>query len=173
MIAAAAGCTVVFGQGRKLALEIRVLGGVDALVDGQPLPLGGSKQRAVLAILALHANRIVSTEDLIDGLWGERPPTSAAKNVQVYISRLRKVLPGDSGAEIVTRGRGYALHLAPDLLDAARFERLIEQASREAEHDEMDGTAHAALALWGGAPLADVAEEPFAARRSDGSRNCT
>jgi WD40 repeat protein/DNA-binding SARP family transcriptional activator len=146
-----------------VALEIRVLGGVDALIDGQPLPLGGSKQRAVLAILALHANRIVSADDLIDGLWGERPPAHAAKNVQVYISRLRKVLPGNAEAEIVTRGRGYLLRLAPDVLDAARFERLIEQASRETEHDEMDGTAHAALALWGGAPLADVAEEPFAA----------
>jgi WD40 repeat protein/DNA-binding SARP family transcriptional activator len=147
-----------------VALEIRVLGRVDALVDGHPLPLGGSKQRAVLAILALRANRTVSTDELIDGLWGERPPASAAKNVQLYVSRLRKVLrEGDSGAEIVTRGRGYELRLAPDALDASRFERLIEQASREARQGGVNGTARAALALWGGAPLADVSEEPFAA----------
>ena len=148
----------------NVALEIRVLGRVDALVDGHPLPLGGSKQRAVLAILALRANHTVSADELIDGLWGERPPASAAKNVQLYVSRLRRVLrEGDSEAEIVTRGRGYLLELSPEALDAARFERLVEQASREAEHGDGNGTAHAALALWGGAPLADVSEEPFAA----------
>jgi DNA-binding SARP family transcriptional activator len=64
-------------------LEIRILGRVDALVDGQSLPLGGSKQRAVLALLALRANRTVSADELIDGLWAERPPASAAKNVQL------------------------------------------------------------------------------------------
>jgi DNA-binding winged helix-turn-helix (wHTH) protein len=100
---------------KKVGLEIRVLGRVDALVDGQPLPLGGSKQRAILAMLALRANRTVSADDLIDGLWGDRPPASAAKNVQLYISRLRKALGADgSGATIVTRGRGYELQLPTD-----------------------------------------------------------
>ena len=85
-------------------LEIRVLGRVDALVDGQALPLGGSKQRAILAMLALRANRTVSVDDLIDGLWGDRPPASAAKNLSLYISRLRKALGADdSGATIVTQ----------------------------------------------------------------------
>jgi WD40 repeat protein/DNA-binding SARP family transcriptional activator len=147
-----------------MALEIRVLGRVDALVDGQPLPLGGSKQRAVLAILALHANRTVSADELIDGLWGDRPPASASKSVQLYISRLRKAL-GANGAEaaIATRGRGYELQLPEDALDAARFERLVERARLESDEGIVDGAAQAALDLWQGAPLPDVAEEPFAA----------
>ena len=150
--------------GESVALEIRILGGVDALVDGEPVPLAGRKQRGVLAILALHANHTVSADDLVDGLWGERPPASAAKNLQLYVSQLRRILrQGGSDAEIVTRGRGYLLRLAPDAFDAARFERLIERAALKAERGEIDGSAQAALALWGGAPLADVAEEPFAA----------
>src|SRR5918995_2638688 len=98
-----------------MAVEIRVLGRVDAIVDGQSLPVKGGKQRAVLAMLALRANRTVSADDLIDGLWGDRPPASAAKNVQLYISRLRKALGADgSGATIATRGRGYELQLPTD-----------------------------------------------------------
>ncbi len=87
-----------------------MLGRVDAIVDGRPLPLRRRKQRAVLAMLALRANRTVATDELIDGLWGDRPPASAAKNVQSYVSQLRKALASDdSGARIVTRGRGYEL----------------------------------------------------------------
>src|SRR5918994_6021293 len=146
-----------------MAVEIRVLGRVDALVDGQALPLGGSKQRAVLAMLALRANRTVAADDLIDGLWGERPPQSAAKNVQAYVSQLRKALAtDDSGAQIVTRGRGYELQLPEDAVDAARFEHLVERARAEAERGIVDGSAQGALELWRGAPLADVASEPFA-----------
>jgi DNA-binding SARP family transcriptional activator len=108
-----------------VALEIRVLGRVDAIVDGQSLRLGGSKQRAVLAMLALRPNRAVAVDELIDGLWGDRPPQSAAKNVQYYVSQLRKELASDgSGAQIVTRGRAYELKLPEDAVDAARFERL-------------------------------------------------
>ena len=144
-------------------LEIRVLGRVDALVDGQALPLGGSKQRAILAMLALRANRTVSVDDLIDGLWGDRPPASAASNLTLYISRLRKALGADgSGATIVTRGRGYELQLPADAVDAARFERLVDRARAEAEQGIVDGSVRGALELWHGAPLADVAEEPFA-----------
>jgi DNA-binding SARP family transcriptional activator len=147
-----------------MAVEIRVLGRVDALVNGRPLPIRGKKQRSVLAMLALRANRTVSADDLIDGLWGERPPASAAKNVQLYVSRLRKVLNASgSGAGIVTHGRGYELQLPDDAVDAARFERLVERARRHAERGMVNGAARAALELWHGAPLADVAEEPFAA----------
>jgi WD40 repeat protein/DNA-binding SARP family transcriptional activator len=146
-----------------MAVEIRLLGRVDALVDGQALSLGGSKRRAVLAMLALRANRTVSTDLLIDGLWGERPPQTAAKNVQNYVSQLRKALPSDeSGAQIVTHGRGYELKLPQHAVDAARFERLVERARREAEQGIADGAARGALELWQGAPLADVAGEPFA-----------
>jgi DNA-binding SARP family transcriptional activator/WD40 repeat protein len=146
-----------------LTVEIRVLGRVDALVDGRSLPLRGSKQRGVLAMLALRANRTVSVDVLIDGLWGDRPTASAAKNVQHYIWRLRKALDANgSGAQIVTRGRGYELQLPEEAVDAARFERLVERARREAEQGIADGAVKGALELWRGAPLADVAEEPFA-----------
>ena len=146
-----------------MAVEIRLLGRVDALIDGRSLPLRGSKLRGVLAILALRANRTVGADDLIDGLWGDRPPQSAAKNVQYYVSQLRKALASDdSGASIVTHGRSYELRLPQDAVDAARFEHLVDRARREAEQGIADGAAKGALELWQGAPLADVAEEPFA-----------
>src|SRR5918995_535927 len=119
-----------------MAVEIRVLGRVDAIVDGRSLPLGGAKQRAVLAMLALRANRAVATDVLIDGLWGERPPASAAKNVQLYVSQLRKALASDeSGSSIVTHGRGYELKLPDDGVDAGRLEALIaEHPTHERYH---------------------------------------
>src|ERR687898_1009470 len=114
-------------------------------------------------MLALRANHTVSAEELIDGLWGDRPPASAAKNIQLYIFRLRKALGAHgSGAQIVTRGRGYELQLPEDAVDAARFEHLVERARQEAEQGIVDGSARGALELWHGAPLADVAGEPFA-----------
>jgi WD40 repeat protein/DNA-binding SARP family transcriptional activator len=149
----------------QVALEIRVLGRVDALIDGQALPLGGRKQRSVVAMLALNANSTLSGDELIDGLWGDDPPASAAKNLQLYVSRLRKALAdGHAEAEILTRGRGYELRLPAGAVDALRFEHLVEEAAREpAAAAAANGAAAAALELWHGAPLADVASEPFAA----------
>src|SRR4051812_11396432 len=139
-------------------MDIRLLGPIEASLDSGPVPLGPRQQRAVLAMLALQLNRTVSTDRLIDGLWGEAPPPSAHKLVQLYVSQLRKLLDGE--AQIVTRGRGYELRLAADRVDAARFERLLADAV------EADGSAarpaREALALWRGAALADVADEPFA-----------
>ena len=86
-----------------MAVEIRVLGRVDAIVDGRSLPVKGGKQRAVLAMLALRANRAVAAGELIDGLWGDRPPASAAKNVQYYVSQLRK--PEIPATEILRASR--------------------------------------------------------------------
>ena len=104
-------------------------------------------------MLALRAGSTVSTDRLIEGLWGESQPATATKLVQVYVSQLRKVLPPDGDdATIVTRGRGYELRVAPDAVDAARFERLVA-----------GGLPREALALWRGPPLDDVAGEPFAA----------
>ena len=105
-------------------MEIRLLGLVEASHDGHVVPLGGAKPRALLAILALHANAPVSADRLIEGLWGERPPATAPKLVQVLVSQLRKQLAG-ADAEIVTRGRGYELRVDPDAVDALRFERLL------------------------------------------------
>ena len=125
---------------------------MEASVDGRQIALGGGKPRALLAMLALDAGSTVSTERLIAGLWGERPPATATKLVQVYVSQLRKALAaGGDGAEIVTRGRGYELRVGPDAVDAGRFERLVA-----------GGAAREGLALWRGPALDDVADEPFA-----------
>src|SRR3954453_1103164 len=102
-------------------MQIRLLGLVEASHDGHPLPLGGAKPRALLAILALHANAPVSADRLIEGLWGDHAPATAHKLVQVLVYQLRKQLAG-ADAEIVTRGRGYELRVQPDDVDALRFE---------------------------------------------------
>jgi DNA-binding SARP family transcriptional activator len=136
-------------------MDVQVLGPLNASTDGRPVPLRRAKPRALFAMLALEAGSTVSTERLIEGLWGERPPATATKLVQVYVSQLRKALAGagaGDGAAIVTRGRGYALEVAPDAIDAGRFERLVAE-----------GAPREALALWRGAPLDDMAGEPFAA----------
>src|SRR5688572_31759165 len=106
-------------------MQIRLLGHVEASTEDRPLALGGAKQRAVLAMLGLEANRTVSADRLVEGLWGERAPASAAKMVQNYVWRLRTVLGEDAGAQIVTRGRGYELRIDPDSVDARRFERML------------------------------------------------
>ena len=134
-------------------MDIRVLGPVEASAGGEPVVVGAGKPRALLALLGLNAGSTVSTDRLVEGLWGEEPPATAAKLVQLYVSQLRKALAdGGDGAEIVTRGRGYELRLGDGELDARRFEQLVAA-----------GAARNALSLWRGAPLADVADEPFAA----------
>ena len=140
-------------------MEIRLLGSVEASAGERRVGLGGSKQRAVLAMLGLEANRLVSAERLVEGLWGEAPPASAAKMVQNYVWRLRRLLGEGGEAEIVTRGRGYVLRIDRELIDALRVERLVGEATRGASGD----AARRALALFCGEPLADIAGEPFAA----------
>jgi WD40 repeat protein/DNA-binding SARP family transcriptional activator len=150
-------------SGPSMAVEVRLLGSVEALVDGHSLALGGSKQRSVVAMLALHANTTLSSDRLIDGLWGDDPPVSAAKNVQLYVFQLRKALAeAHAPAEILTHGHGYELRLPVRAVDALRFERLVEEAARGYATGETNGAARTALELWRGAPLADVAGEPFA-----------
>jgi YVTN family beta-propeller protein len=140
-------------------MEIRLLGLTEASLGGRAVRLGGAKQRALLAMLALHPNTPVSVDRLIEGLWGERPPASASKSIQIYVSQLRKLIKGDD-AEIVTRGRGYELRVGADAVDSVRFERLVEEAARG--NGAADATAREALALWRGPPLDDLADEPFA-----------
>jgi WD40 repeat protein/DNA-binding SARP family transcriptional activator len=143
-------------------MQIRVLGPLEASVDDRPVPLGGAKQRAVLAMLGLEANHAVTADRLIEGLWGEHPPASAAKMVQNYVWRLRRVLNGDGGAEILTRGRAYELRIDRERIDVCRLERLVAEAVRASDAGEPNGAAREALALFRGDPLADVADEPFA-----------
>src|SRR3954467_11214334 len=134
-------------------MDISVLGPMEAGAGGRPLSLGGGKPRALLAMLALQAGSPVSTDHLIEGLWGESPPATATKMIQIFVSQVRKALDasGDAG-RLLTRGRGYELRIAPDDVDALRFERLLAaQAPREA------------LALWRGPPLEELSGEPFAA----------
>jgi YVTN family beta-propeller protein len=143
-------------------LEFRILGSLQALVDGREVPLGGARQRAVLAILLLHRGEVVSVDRIVDELWGERPPDTATKTVQVYVSRLRKAL-GDG--VLVTRGGGYALEVREDQVDADRFARLAGEGSEALDRGDAPGAAEtleAALDLWRGPPLADFAYESFA-----------
>ncbi len=139
-------------------MDFRILGPLEVCDDGRVLPLGGAKQRALLAILILHANEVVSAERLLDDLWGERQPTSGAKALHVYVSQLRKVIGDD---RVVTRAPGYMLRVDPDELDVARFERLREQAEA-AEADEARAILTDAMSLWRGAPLPEFAYESFA-----------
>jgi DNA-binding SARP family transcriptional activator len=152
-------------------MDFRILGPLEALDEGRAVMLGGGKQRALLALFLLHRGETLSTDRLIDELWGERPPATAAKTVQVYISRLRKALAGGEGkgptGMVVTREHGYELELDPELLDAHRFERLVAEGRRELAGGRPERAAAAlerALSLWRGPPLADLAYEPFAQR---------
>src|SRR5215212_1271577 len=106
-------------------IEYRVLGPLEVDQGDRLLPLGGAKQRALLALLLLNANRVVSRERLIDELWGDEPPETAITSVQVYVSRLRKLLPPET---LVTRPPGYLLSADPDSIDLLRFERLVRDA---------------------------------------------
>jgi DNA-binding SARP family transcriptional activator len=140
-------------------LEFRILGPLEVVEHDHLLALGGPK---LLAILLLHRGEVVSTDRLSDELWGERPPASAAKTVQAYVSNLRRAL-GDG--LLVTRGHGYLLRTARGQLDVDRFEALVD-AGRTAFADGDAGRSserlREALALWRGPPLADFAYEPFA-----------
>ena len=140
-------------------MDVRLLGPVEATLDGRPIPLGATKQRAVLAMLALNANSTVSVDRLVDAVWGADPPPTAPKMVQLYVSQLRRLL-AEGEARIVTQGRGYELRIADDAVDAIRFERLVERA--EGLDGVADGAAREALSLWRGEALANIAREPFA-----------
>lgn len=156
-------------------MDFRILGSFEVVSDGQAAELGPPKQRAVLAVLLLHANEIVPTDRLIELVWGDRPPRTAAHSI--YVSDLRKVLePLAGGPLIVTRPPGYVLRADPDSIDARRFERLMAEAADEVEAGEPIGAEdklRAALDLWRGRPLSDFPYEEFSQpeiRRLEGLR---
>jgi YVTN family beta-propeller protein len=143
-------------------MQFRILGSLEVAKDGRPIALGGTRQRAVLAILLLHRREVVSVDRLVDELWGERSPGTATKTVQVYVSRLRKEL---GEGVLLTRGGGYMLDIEPEQLDAARFERLAQEGRQALERGELSGARDLlgdALDLWRGPALGDLAYEEFA-----------
>ena len=138
------------------------------VVGSRVLPLGGAKQRGLLALLLLERNRVVPRDRLVDALWGDAPPASAANSVQVYVSKLRGLLDdADSNGEteVVTEPPGYLLRVPAGALDADEFERLFSEgraALNAGAPDEGESLLALALALWRGPALADLANEAFA-----------
>ncbi len=142
-------------------MEFMILGPLEARVGGASVPLGPEKQRALLAVLLLDANRTVSVSRLVDQLWGDEPPETAVKVIQTHVSRLRKVLPD---GVLVTRAPGYQLRIEPGQLDLERFQRLCEQGRGALEEGEPESAAEMlgdALSLWRGPALAEFTSEPF------------
>jgi DNA-binding SARP family transcriptional activator len=129
-------------------MEFRILGPLEAISDGRALELGGAKQRALLVMLLLHANEVVSQDRLIDALWEDGASEAAHKSLHAYVSGLRKLIGKE---RVQTKSPGYLLRVEAGELDLERFRRLREQ-----------GSLAEALALWRGPPLADFAYQRLA-----------
>ncbi len=137
-------------------MEFLVLGPLEVWRDGQPIEVRGSKRRALLALLIVHANEVVRSDRLVDALWGERSPGNASAALQNHISRLRKDLGGDI---LITKPWGYVIRADPQSIDLQRFEALLAESRTLPAHQRRERMQEA-LALWRGPALADVASEP-------------
>jgi DNA-binding SARP family transcriptional activator/tetratricopeptide (TPR) repeat protein len=158
------------GDEGGVPLQFRILGPLDVVRGEECLAFRGTRERAVLALLVLHANRTVSAERLADDLWSGDPPEGAIHSLRVYVSRLRQAL-GAAGQTVVTRPSGYVLEVDPEAVDAWRFEALVARGRDEAragDHERAATTFREAMTLWRGRALADVAEAPLA--RAEASR---
>jgi DNA-binding SARP family transcriptional activator len=145
-------------------VEFRILGPLEIWHDGRAVTLSGARQRALLAILLLRAGQVVSSDRLIDDLWGEKPPTAGHTALRVRISQLRKAL-GSGGELLVTQPPGYALRIQQSQLDLSRFEHMLadgERALNAGKPERAVELLDQALGLWRGAPLADLPYAPFA-----------
>ncbi len=143
-------------------MDFRILGPLEVRDGDREVPLRGGKERALLALLLLNVNRTLALDRIVDSLWGEDVPETAQKMVQVYVSRLRKVLHPES---IRTRPPGYALVLAQEQLDLHRFETAVLEARAALDAGQAGkaaDTLREALSLWRGPALAEFASEPFA-----------
>ena len=138
------------------SIEVRVLGPLEVLIDGCPLKLGSATEKALIVYLALHPGRPVSTDVIIDALWGEQAPATAREMVRTYVARVRK----RCGDLVRTRSGGYALELPPEAVDAFRFEGLVETGLRESDPIAGAGILKEALELWRGSPLAELSALP-------------
>src|SRR5215207_1494140 len=147
-------------------MDYRILGPLEVADGDRLVALGGDRQRAVLGQLLLHRNEVVASGRLIDELWGESPPPTAAKILQNYVSQLRRALAANGGVgPLETHGRGYRLRVEPDALDLERFERCLESGRAALAAGDADRAAaefSAALGLWRGPPLPELAAMPEA-----------
>ena len=143
-------------------MEFRLLGPFEVVDGAGSVPLGGAKQRALLAILAIHANEVVPVDRLIDDLWGERPPPRAPGTLQTYVSRLRRAVDHGAGAAIVFGAGGYALQAQPEQIDAWRFATEVTAARQVPDALERSRRLQGALELWRGPALADFRFDSFA-----------
>lgn len=155
-------------RGLGAYMEYRILGPLEVFHGGSLLDVGGPRHRKLLAVLLVNAGDVVSSERLIDALWGEDPPNSAASMLHVRVSEIRSALRAgrlDRNAGVVTQHSGYQLQVGVDELDSRRFERLAaagRQALARDDNASASSKLREALALWRGSPLAEVADEPFA-----------
>jgi DNA-binding SARP family transcriptional activator/pimeloyl-ACP methyl ester carboxylesterase len=150
-------------------MEIRILGPLEIVTEVGPVDVPSGKERLLLAALVVHANRVVSTDRLIEVLWRGQPPVTAANTLQTYVSHLRRIFepdrtPRQQSRIVVSRGPGYLLAVDPDVIDAGRFARLVAEAHLilQSAPDAAAGLLRTALSLWRGEPLADFTFEPFA-----------
>ena len=138
--------------------QFSLLGPLEVRTEGSPVQLGGPKQRALLALLLVDAGRAVSTDRLIDALWGEDPPRTAPTSLQNFVSQLRKQLGADL---LVTKPPGYLLRIDPNQLDVNRAQALLAGA-RDAPPEERAAKLREAIAMWRGPPLEEFGFEAFA-----------
>jgi len=147
-------------------MEFKILGPLQVVDDaGRQLRLGGRKPRAVLAMLLLDADEVVSSDRLVEELWAGEPPPTAAKSLQVHVSRLRRALRDGGVDRLQTLAGGYLLQVEPGELDAMRFQRLVEEGndlSATGDHELALAAFDAAFELWHGHPLADFEYDSFA-----------
>jgi WD40 repeat protein/DNA-binding SARP family transcriptional activator len=156
-------------------MRFQVLGPLEVEADNGPVALGGPKERLLLALLLTRPNQVVPVDALVQGLWGEHPPLTAAKTLQSHVKRLRRVLEpgrarGVAGEVLVTRQPGYLLRVAPGALDATRFEELIAKARRALSDGQADAAASLlgeALGLWRGQAFEEFTDSDVAATEAD------
>lgn len=148
-----------------MVVEFRILGPIEVQADGRALTLGGRRERAVLALLLLSVNRVVSSERLVEELWPDSPPKEGLHSLRVAVSRLRKGLQEVGGAQVLaTQSPGYLVRARQETFDLVRFERLMVQGREELdrkEYRQAGGTLREALSQWQGPALADVADASF------------
>jgi len=160
-------------------MEYRVLGQVEASRDGRPVALGSFRRRSLLAFLLMHGNEVISTDRLIDELWGDNAGLERQNALWVHVSNLRSALEPErerrsEGTLLLTRSPGYLLQVRPDEVDAGRFEHLLEEGRLLIDSDPAAASVviGEALALWRGRPYEDFAYESFTQAEIPGSRSC-